>query len=49
MDQLGTVLDPFCLQIEWVNFVQILCLFEISNSNLDETAFKKYLNELFVH
>ena len=32
-DRLGTVLEPLCLQIEWVNFVQILRLFEISNSN----------------
>ena len=23
----------------WVNFMQILCLFEMSNSNLNETAF----------
>ena len=33
MDWFGTVLDPLCLQIEWMTFVQILRLFEISNSN----------------
>ena len=33
MDWFGTVLDPLCLQIEWVNFMQILRLFEIFNSN----------------
>ena len=40
MDQFGTVIDPFCLQIDWVNFAQILRIFEISNSNLNETAFR---------
>ena len=27
--------------IDWVNFVQIMWIFEISNSNLNETAFKR--------
>ena len=45
MNQLGTFLDPFCLQIDWVNFMQILWIFEISNSNLNETAFR-YLKNL---
>ena len=51
MDQFGTVLDPFCLQIDWVNFAQILRLFEISNSNLNETAFRfhrQYLLKLLL-
>ena len=40
MDQLGTILEPFFLQIDWGNFAQILWIFEIPNSNLNETAFR---------
>ena len=47
-DRLGTVLEPLCLQIKWVNFVQILRLFEISNSNKKETAFIQILKICFV-